>query len=61
MGHFLQSAGRLLESEESAAAVEYAVLLALIIGACVTSVSVLGASANSAFEKVSAALATSRR
>jgi pilus assembly protein Flp/PilA len=56
MTHFVTNAGHLLRSEDGAAAVEYAVMLALIIGVCLTSVGTLGQSAKSVFERVNVAL-----
>jgi pilus assembly protein Flp/PilA len=60
MGQFFRSADYFLKSEEAAAAVEYAVMLALIIGVCISSVSALGRSANSVFGKVGAAMDTAK-
>ena len=47
---------RLLSDEEGATAVEYGVLVALIIAVCVVVIQVLGEKINNAFEKVNAAL-----
>ena len=50
---------RFLGNEDGPTAVEYAVMLALIIVVCITSVTVLGTNANATFSKVSAKLAGS--
>lgn len=47
---------RLLLDEEGATAVEYGVLVALIIAVCVVVIQVLGEKINNAFEKINAAL-----
>ena len=47
---------RLLWDEEGATAVEYGVLVALIIAVCVVVIQVLGEKINNAFEKVNNAL-----
>lgn len=47
MGKFLR---RLLWDEDGPTAVEYAVMLALIIGVCVGAVTFLGTQTNAAFE-----------
>jgi pilus assembly protein Flp/PilA len=43
---------RFLASEDGPTAVEYAVMLALIICVCIASITTLGATANSVFSKV---------
>jgi pilus assembly protein Flp/PilA len=43
---------RFLTSEDGPTAVEYAVMLALIIVVCITAISVLGSSANGTFSNV---------
>jgi len=44
--------GRFLKSEDGPTAVEYAVMLALIIGVCLTASTTLGTNANSTFTTV---------
>jgi pilus assembly protein Flp/PilA len=61
MGHFLRSVGQVLKSEDGVAAVEYAVLLALIVGACLSSMTDLGLRVNGIFLRVADALATANR
>jgi pilus assembly protein Flp/PilA len=48
---------RFLASEDGPTAVEYAVMLALIIIVCLTAISSIGTNANATFEAVSAELA----
>jgi len=45
-----------LRSEEGPTAVEYAVMLALIIIVCLTAISAIGTNASSTFDKVSQSL-----
>jgi len=47
-----------LDREDGPTAVEYAVMLALIIVVCVASVTALGSNANKTFTKTSAAVGT---
>jgi pilus assembly protein Flp/PilA len=54
----LRSISRFLVTEDGPAAVEYAVMLALIIVACVSVVSTLGQSISGTFSTVSSTLAT---
>ena len=44
--------GRFLKSEDGPTAVEYVVMLALIIVVCLTAITTLGTNANSTFETV---------
>jgi len=46
----------LLRDEDGPTAVEYAVLLALIVGVCMTAISLLGGQTSAVFEAVSQAL-----
>ena len=48
-----------LKSEDGPTAVEYAVMLALIIVVCLTAISAIGTNASSTFNKVSQSLSTS--
>ncbi|HEX5270913.1 MAG TPA: Flp family type IVb pilin [Gemmataceae bacterium] len=47
-----------LRREDGPTAVEYAVMLALIIVVCITSVSILGTNASNTFNKVGSAVKT---
>jgi pilus assembly protein Flp/PilA len=53
---FRQFAVDFLKNEDGPTAVEYAVMLALIIVVCITAISVLGSNANSTFTKVGSAI-----
>jgi pilus assembly protein Flp/PilA len=52
MKTFAKSVKRFLASEDGPTAVEYAVMLALIIVVCLAAVSALGSNANAKFETV---------
>jgi pilus assembly protein Flp/PilA len=52
----LQSVRNFLVSEDGPTAVEYAVMLALIVIVCIASVSAVGSNANARFNKVKTAL-----
>jgi pilus assembly protein Flp/PilA len=47
---------RFLQSEDGPTAVEYAVMLALIIVVCLTAITTLGTKANSTFSSVNSAI-----
>ena len=47
-----------LGSEDGATAVEYAVMVALIIAACIATVNIMGTDVNNTFDKVNQALPT---
>ncbi|MCR9201976.1 MAG: Flp family type IVb pilin [Planctomycetaceae bacterium] len=49
---FANSVKKFLVSEDGPTAVEYAVMLALIIVVCLTAISTIGNSANSKFQEV---------
>ena len=53
---FLKSVRNFLVSEDGPTAVEYAVMLALIVTVCLASVSALGSNANAQFDKVNTGL-----
>jgi len=53
MNTFLNSIKRFVVSEDGPTAVEYAVMLALIIVVCLAAVSAVGSNANARFNKVS--------
>ncbi len=52
MNSFMNTAKRFLKSEDGPTATEYAVMLALIIVACIATVGALGSSVNSVFADV---------
>jgi pilus assembly protein Flp/PilA len=56
MNKLKSTIGCFLKSEDGPTAVEYAVMLALIIVVCLASVSVVGSRANSRFNKVNSYL-----
>ena len=53
---FVRQAVNFLQNEDGPTAVEYAVMLALIIVVCITAISVLGSSANGTFTRVGSAV-----
>jgi pilus assembly protein Flp/PilA len=59
MRRFTQFAVDFLKREDGPTAVEYAVMLALIIVVCITAITTLGSNANSTFIKVGNAVNTS--
>jgi pilus assembly protein Flp/PilA len=50
--HIVRSVRNLLQDEDGPTAVEYAVMLALIIVVCIAAITLLGANANLTFESV---------
>ena len=54
MRRFSQSAVEFLKCEDGPTAVEYAVMLALIIVVCITAITTLGTNANNTFSYVGA-------
>ena len=58
MANFLSSVKTFLETEDGPTAVEYAVMLALILVACIATVQTLGTNANAKFLEVSNSLGT---
>jgi pilus assembly protein Flp/PilA len=52
MRQFLQSVDRFIRSDDGPTAVEYAVMLALIIVVCLVAISTLGSNAKTTFENV---------
>lgn len=56
MKKFASSVKTFLVSEDGPTAVEYAVMLALIVVVCLAAVSAVGSNANARFNKVSSAL-----
>jgi pilus assembly protein Flp/PilA len=53
MNTLKQKALRFLKSEDGPTAVEYAVMLALIVVVCITAITTLGTNANATFSNVS--------
>ena len=56
MKSFANSVKRFLVSEDGPTAVEYAVMLALIVIVCLTAIQAIGTNANTKFGEVGAAL-----
>ena len=56
MRKFVNSVKHFLQAEDGPTAVEYAVMLALILVACITIVTSLGTSASTTFSKVNSSL-----
>lgn len=52
MKSFAKKVQRFLASEDGPTAVEYAVMLALIVIVCLASISLIGTNANTAFDEV---------
>ena len=52
MTHVICSMKRFLNSEDGPTAVEYAVMLALIVVVCLTAIQAIGTNANTTFNKV---------
>jgi pilus assembly protein Flp/PilA len=53
---FLQSVSRFLRSDDGPTAVEYAVMLALIVVVCLTAIQSIGTNANTTFQSVATTL-----
>jgi pilus assembly protein Flp/PilA len=58
MRNFITSARHFLSSEDGPTAVEYAVMLALILVACITIVTTLGTSVSGTFSRVNASMSS---
>ena len=58
MKKFAQSVVNFLKREDGPTAVEYAVMLALIIVVCIAAIATLGSNANTTFSKVGSAVGT---
>jgi pilus assembly protein Flp/PilA len=52
MRNWYRSVGRFLKNEDGPTAVEYAVMLALIIVVCIVAITALGTNANAVFSNV---------
>ncbi len=59
MKTFVSKVRHFLESEDGPTAVEYAVMLALIVIVCLTAITAIGTNASSTFNTVSQSLGTS--
>ena len=57
MSKFISPVVRFLKNEDGPTAVEYAVMLALIIVVCIAAITTLGQNANSTFTRVGTAIA----
>ena len=58
MQKFVQSVANFLKREDGPTAVEYAVMLALIIVVCITAITAIGTNANKTFNNVANNLTT---
>mgnify|MGYP005846678861 CR=1 FL=1 len=56
MNKFVAKVSRFLRKEDGPTAVEYAVMLALIIVVCIAAITALGTNANATFSNVSSAI-----
>ena len=56
MKHLTQAVVNFMKREDGPTAVEYAVMLALIIVVCITAITTLGSNANGTFTKVGSAV-----
>lgn len=56
MKNFMTKVERFMKSEDGPTAVEYAVMLALIVIVCIASISSLGTQVNSTFEEINTGL-----
>ena len=56
MRNFVQSVKRFLESEDGPTAVEYAIMLSMIVMVCIAAIQALGTNANTKFGLVRDAL-----
>ena len=59
LSNFCKSAVRFLQNEDGPTAVEYAVMLALIIVVCISAITALGTGANATFQAVGAQVGAS--
>lgn len=56
MSRILNHVGRFLKSEDGPTAVEYAVMLALIVIVCLTAIQAIGTNANATFNSIATTL-----
>ena len=61
MKNFALKVQRFLKSEDGPTAVEYAIMLALIVIVCLTAIQAIGTNANSAFEEIASDLDSARQ
>jgi pilus assembly protein Flp/PilA len=59
MKNFVLNVKKFLKSEDGPTAVEYAVMLALIVIVCLTAISSIGTNANTQFQRVAQSIAGS--
>jgi pilus assembly protein Flp/PilA len=59
MSKFVNNVRRFLVSEDGPTAVEYAVMLALIVVVCLVSIQAIGTNANATFDKIATSLPAS--
>lgn len=59
MKSLIRNVRQFLKSEDGPTAVEYAVMLALIVVVCLTAISAIGTSANQTFQSVASSIAAS--
>jgi len=59
MKSFITKVQKFMKSEDGPTAVEYAIMLALIVIVCLTAIQAVGTAANSAFQNVSTQMTTS--
>ncbi|HMO12984.1 MAG TPA: Flp family type IVb pilin [Pirellulaceae bacterium] len=60
MKNFAQKVTRFLKSEDGPTAVEYAIMLALIVIVCLTAIQAVGRNAQSAFNDIASDIDTAR-
>ena len=60
MKNFGMKVQRFLKSEDGPTAVEYAIMLALIVIVCLTAIQAIGTNANSAFEEIATEIDNAR-
>lgn len=60
MKNIVSKVQRFIKSEDGPTAVEYAIMLALIVIVCLTAIQAVGTSANSTFQDISADLEDAR-
>jgi len=58
MKNFVSKVQNFLKSEDGPTAVEYAIMLALIVIVCLTAIQAIGTNANSTFERIASEIET---
>ncbi|MFN9364427.1 MAG: Flp family type IVb pilin [Planctomycetota bacterium] len=61
MQNFVSKVSRFLKSEDGPTAVEYAIMLALIVVVCLTAIQAVGTNASATFTDIAAALNDARK